>query len=87
MAKQELIAIVQKRIESAKYNNRGIAIISLNDLDDGKEILSILDALKGDAMIELNFNLDDMTLQVYSPGDDIDGFADKHPTAKKCSNK
>jgi len=87
MVKQEIITLVKEKIKTAKYNNSGVAIISISEVGDGAVMADVLEDLKADCTLDFDFDLDKMTLKIYNSEDDIEGFAAKHPSPQKCADK
>jgi len=84
MAKQDIITLLKEKINTANFNNNGIATISVKEIGDGAVITEALKDLKADCSLEIVFDIDRMTLELRNPDDDIEGFAAKHPSPQKC---
>ncbi|MBK5244808.1 MAG: hypothetical protein JJE18_07250 [Eubacteriaceae bacterium] len=72
-----------EKINAANYNNNGVATISVKEIA-GAVMTEALEDLKTDCTLEIDFDIDKMTLMLHNPDDDIEGFAAKHPSPQKC---
>lgn len=84
MAKQDIITLLKEKINTANFNNNGMATISVKEIGDGAEITEALKDLKADCTLEIDFDIDKMTLKLHNLDDDIEGFVSKHPSPQKC---
>ncbi|KNZ42690.1 hypothetical protein [Acetobacterium bakii] len=84
MVKQEIITLLKEKIKTAKYNNEGVAIISISEVGDGADMADVLEDLKADCTLDFDLDLDKMTLKIHNVDDDIEGFVAKHPSPQPC---
>lgn len=84
MDKKKVIEMIQEKVKAATFDDNGNAVISMGDINDGALIVDVLKDLKGDSAMEFDFDLDKMSLKVYNPADDIEGFRERHPSPQKC---
>jgi len=87
MANEKIIALLKEKINTANFNNNGIATISVKELGDLAVITEALKNLKADCTLEIDFDPDKMTLKLHNLDDDIEGFVSKHPSPQKCVEK
>ncbi|MBC3889736.1 hypothetical protein GH810_15605 [Acetobacterium paludosum] len=84
MEKKKVIELIQEKVKAASFDDKGIAIIPMNDINDGNVIVDVLEDLKKDSTFEFDFDLDKMSLKVYNPLDDMEGFKERHTSPQKC---
>lgn len=87
MANEKIITLLKEKINTANFNNKGIATISVKEIGDLAVVTEALKELKADCTLEIDFDPDKMTLKLHNLDDDIEGFVSKHPSPKKCVEK
>ncbi|HEY5557590.1 hypothetical protein [Acetobacterium sp.] len=87
MANQKIIALLKEKINTANFNNNGIATISVKEIGDEAVVKEALKNLEADCTLEINFDPEAMTLKLHNLDDDIEGFVSKHPSPQKCVEK
>ncbi|MBC3798184.1 hypothetical protein [Acetobacterium tundrae] len=84
MEKKKVIELIQEKVKAASFDDKGIAIIPMKDINDGNVIVEVLEDLKKDSTYQFDFDLDNMSLKVYNPLDDMEGFTERHTSPQKC---
>lgn len=84
MANEKIIALLKEKINTANFNNNGIATISVKEVGDEAVITEALKNLEADCTLEINFDPEKMTLKLHNLDDDIEGFVAKHPNPQTC---
>ena len=84
MDKKKVIEMIQEKVKAASFDDHGSAVIPMGEINDGDLIVDVLKDLKGDSPLEFDFDLDKMSLKVYSPTEDLEGFRERHPSPQKC---
>jgi len=87
MAKAKVIASLKEKINTANFNNNGIAIISVKEIGDKAVITEALKDLKADCTLEIDFDPEKMTFKLHNLDDDIEGFAAKHSNPQSCKKE
>ena len=84
MEKKKIIEVIHEKVKVANFDDHGKAVLSMDDVGDGKMIMDVLEDLKSDSTFDFDFDLDKMLLTVHNPEDDLDGFIRRHPSPQKC---
>ncbi|WKY46747.1 hypothetical protein Q5O24_10300 [Eubacteriaceae bacterium ES3] len=84
MEKMRIIEMIREKIDSAGFNDNGLASISVGDMGDSDQIVGAIEVLKSETPFEFDFDVDAMLLKVYNQDDDLDGFIKRNPSPQKC---
>lgn len=87
MIKDQLKSMLEEKIDKANYNNKGIASVVLEGIENGQAVESMLADL-GDKYKDYTFeySVDTGTLKIVNPGEDIESFERRHPSPRQCGN-
>ena len=74
MEKKKIIEVIHEKVKVANFDDHGKAVLSMDDVGDGKMIMDVLEDLKSDTTFDFDFDLDNVTAFARQRNPDLEIF-------------